>query len=63
MAWNTFATMSRTVCWLLILLALVIERLYRLRYLHRGDHSIRSAMHLADFLWLNLGGRPRQDTS
>ena len=54
---------SLLVCWLLILLALVIERLYRLRYLHRGDHGIRSAIHLADFLWLNLGGRPRQDTS
>jgi len=48
---------------LLILLALVIERLYRLRYLHRGEHGIRSAIQLVDFLWLNLCGRPQQDTS
>ena len=34
---------SILIVWLLILLALVIERLYRLRYLHRGDHGIRSA--------------------
>jgi len=54
---------SLLVCWLLILLALVIERLYRLRYLHRGDHGIRSAIHLADFLWLNLCGPPRLDSS
>ena len=49
--------------WLLILLALVIERLYRLRYLHRGDHGIRSAMELHDYLWLSLGTRSPPDTS
>lgn len=54
---------SLLVCWLLIPLALVIERLYRLRHLHRGDHGIRSAIHLADFLWLNLCGPPRLDSS
>ena len=37
---------SILIVWLLIALALVIERLYRLRYLHRGDHGVRSAMDL-----------------
>lgn len=46
---------SILIVWLLILLALVIERLYRLRYLHRGDHGIRSAMDLFTYLWLSLG--------
>jgi len=54
---------SLLVCWLLILLALVIERLYRLRYLHRGYHGVRSAIHLVDFLWLNLCSRAPPDTS
>jgi len=34
---------SILLVWLLLLLALVIERLYRIRYLHRGNHPIRSA--------------------
>jgi len=46
---------SILIVWLLILLALVIERLYRLRYLHRGDHGVRSAMDLFTYLWLSLG--------
>jgi hypothetical protein len=37
---------SILIVWLLILLALVIERLYRLRLLHRGDHAIGSAIDL-----------------
>jgi hypothetical protein len=53
---------SILIVWLLILLALVIERLYRLRYLHRGDHGVRSAMDLVTYLWLNLGSRPPPDT-
>jgi hypothetical protein len=40
----------------LILLALVIERLYRLRYLHRGEHRVRSAMDLVGYFWLSLAG-------
>lgn len=44
---------SILIVWLLTALALVIERLYRLRYLHRGDHGIRSAMDLFTYLWLN----------
>jgi hypothetical protein len=54
---------SMLVCWLLILLALDIERLYRLRYLHRGDHGVRSPIHLADLLWLRLCCPVRQDSS
>ena len=48
---------SILIVWLLIALALVIERLYRLRYLHRGDHGVRSAMDLVSYLWLSLGSR------
>jgi hypothetical protein len=54
---------SILIVWLLILLAIVIERLFRLRYLHRGDHGIRSAMDLFTYLWLTLGaGKTPPDT-
>ena len=46
MAWSTSVTTSPNsirIVWLLILLALVIERLYRRRYLHRCEHGIRTA--------------------
>ena len=45
---------SLLVNWLFLFLALMIERLYRLRYLHRGAHPVRTAMQLKDLLWLNL---------
>jgi hypothetical protein len=45
---------SILVNWLLLCLALVIERLYRLRYLHRGNHSVLSAEQLCRLLWLGL---------
>ena len=45
---------SMVVSWLLIPPALLIERLYRLRYLHRGEHGIRSPMELKSILWINL---------
>jgi hypothetical protein len=48
---------SILIVWLLILLAMVIERLYRMRYLHRGEHGIRSAADLCMYLWLTLGSR------
>lgn len=54
---------SILIVWLLIALAMVIERLYRLRHLHRGDHGIRSAMDLLTYLWLTLGSRSPPDTS
>lgn len=49
--------------WLLIALALVIERLYRLCYLHRGAHPVRSAIDLVNLLWLNLRLPCAQNTS
>ncbi len=54
---------SLTVNWLLILLALVIERLYRLRYLYRSQHEVRSAMELKSLLWINLSPPGRLDSS
>jgi hypothetical protein len=45
---------SLLVEWLLTALALTIERLYRLRYLHRGSHPCLSAVKLCRLLWLSL---------
>jgi hypothetical protein len=41
--------------WLLTCLALTIERLYRVRYLHRGTHPLRAAIDLLLQLQLSLG--------
>ncbi len=49
--------------WLITMLALTIERLYRLRYLHRGTHPVRSAIELVRLLWLSLGRPVEFDTS
>lgn len=46
---------SMLIDWLLIALALVVERLFRLRYLHRGPHPIRSAQSVVTELWISLG--------
>jgi hypothetical protein len=54
---------SLLVCWLLLLLALTIERLYRLRYLHRGTHSPHSAIDLLRLLRLSLSATAPSDTS
>ncbi len=48
--------------WLITALALSIERLYRLRYLHRGSHPVRSAIELVRLLWLSLGRPVEFDT-
>jgi len=48
---------------LLTCLALCVERLYRLRYLHRGTHAVLSAIEIHDLLWLSLGARPLLDSS
>ena len=40
--------------WLLTFLALTLERLYRLRYLHRGSHPRLSAAQFCRLLWLSL---------
>jgi hypothetical protein len=53
---------SILIVWLLMLLAMVIERLYRIRYLHRGEHGIRSAADLCTHLWLTLGTRSPPDS-
>ena len=45
---------SLLVCWLLLILALTIERLYRLRHLHRGTHPPHSAIDLLRILRLSL---------
>ena len=45
---------SILIAWLLTMLALIIERLYRIRYLHRGTHPIGSADQLCRLLWLSL---------
>ena len=45
---------SLLLVWLLTCLALTLERLYRVRYLHRGLHSVRTAIHLLRLLVLGL---------
>ena len=57
---------SLLIGWLLILLALCLERLYRLRYLHRGLHPVPSAIELVRALRLSLavrGAQPRLNNS
>src|SRR5580698_818833 len=53
---------SLLISWLLTMLALTIERLYRLRYLHRGKHPVHSSAQLLLLLWLSLS-RPRASDS
>jgi hypothetical protein len=54
---------SLLVVWLLTCLALTIERLYRVRYLHRGTHPILEAITLWQLLWLSLSRPVPDDTS
>ena len=54
---------SMLISWLLACLALTIERLYRLRYLHRGPHPWRSSAELVLALWVNLFRPGSADTS
>ena len=54
---------SLLLTWLLASLALSIERLYRLRYLHRGTHRPRTAIELVQLLWLSLSRPAPADTS
>jgi Transposase DDE domain len=54
---------SLLITWLLTSLALTIERLYRLRYLHRGKHSPRTAMDFVQLLWLSLSQPTSHDSS
>lgn len=54
---------SLLVCWLLTLLALIVGRLFRIRYLHRGSHPIRTAVELVRLLWLSLGTKTAFNSS
>jgi hypothetical protein len=54
---------SLLAVWLLTCLALTIERLYRVRYLHRGTHPILPAITLWQRLWLSLSRPIAHDTS
>jgi hypothetical protein len=48
---------------LLTMLALTDERLYRLRYLHRGPHRVHSSAQLLLLLWLSLSRPCAADSS
>ena len=51
------------IFWLVLCLALTIERLFRLRFLRRGTHAPPAAVEFARSMWIALG-RPRAwDTS
>jgi hypothetical protein len=54
---------SLLIGWLLTMLALTIERLYRLRYLHRGKHRVHSSAQLLLLLWLGLSRPCAADSS
>lgn len=45
---------SLLIVWLLTCLSLTVERLFRLRYLHRGVHPVRTAINLFRLLLLGL---------
>ncbi len=49
--------------WLVAIFALTIERLYRLRYLHRGRHRSRTAIEFVRLLRLSLAPPRAPDTS
>lgn len=54
---------SILIGWLFTFLALAIERLYRIRYLHRGTHPVCSADQLCRLLWLSLSRPNPTNTS
>jgi hypothetical protein len=54
---------SLLITWLLTMFALTIERLYRLRYLHRGNHAPATAIEFVRALRLALSPPCRFDTS
>jgi hypothetical protein len=56
-------TNSILMGWLITLLALVVERLYRIRHLHRGLHPVRSAEQLCRLRWLALASPPAWNSS
>jgi hypothetical protein len=54
---------SLVVVWLIMALALTIERLYRLRYLHRGNHPVLTAIAFVRLLRLSLCAVAHIDSS
>ena len=54
---------SMLVVWLLTALAMTVDRLYRLRYLHRGTHRILTPIDLVRVLRAHLAIRVRSDSS
>lgn len=54
---------SLLLSWLIVILALTVERLYRLRYLHRGTHRVRTAEQFVLLLLLSLSHPLVIDTS
>jgi hypothetical protein len=54
---------SILMVWLVTFLAILIERLYRIRYLHRGTHRRHSADQLCRLLWLSLSRPGRINSS
>ena len=54
---------SLLIVWLLTCLALTLERLYRLRYLHRGTHPALTAISLLRLLLLTLSAPAFADSS
>lgn len=54
---------SMLVVWLITLLAMGIERLYRLRHLHRGTHPLRTAIELLRLLRRAVFSAPLTDSS
>jgi hypothetical protein len=46
---------SLLINWLIIVLTLTLERLYRNRFLHRGIHRTLEAITLVRLLWMSLG--------
>jgi len=54
---------SLLIAWLLTMFALTLERLYRLRYLHRGTHAPATAIEFVRALRLSLCPARRLDSS
>ena len=56
-------TNSLLITWLLMCLALTVERLYRLRHMRRGTHPPRTAAEFVHVLWLSLSRPVPADSS
>jgi hypothetical protein len=46
---------SMLINWLIIILTVTLERLYRNRFLHRGSHRALEAVTMVRLLWMSLG--------